>query len=83
MKRTLLPLCLAAAVALLPLSLLAQSPGDALHAPDGNSYEQIVNIFISPLTNSPFTATVSASCSATGAPLETPVPQRNQKDTRG
>ena len=46
---------------LLPVYLVAQSPEDALHAPDGNSYQQIINIFISPLTNSPFTATVSAS----------------------
>jgi hypothetical protein len=61
MKRVLLPLCLAAIFAMLPLYLAAQSPDDALHAPDGNSYQQIINIFISPLTNSPFTATVSAS----------------------
>ncbi len=61
MKWTLLPLCLAAVVVFLPLHLMAQSPDDALHAPDANSYDQIVNIFISPLTGSPFTATVSAS----------------------
>src|SRR5277367_5352716 len=61
MKRILLPLGLAAVVAVLPYCLMAQSPADALHAPDGNSYQQIVNIFISPLANSPFAATVSAS----------------------
>jgi hypothetical protein len=60
-KRVLLRIGLAAVFAVLPLSLVAQSPDDALHAPDGNSYQQIINIFISPLTNSPFTATVSAS----------------------
>jgi hypothetical protein len=59
MKRTLLPLCLA--VALLPLYLMAQNPDDALHAPDGNTHEQFVNIFIAPLLSSPFIATVSAS----------------------
>ena len=61
MKRVLVPLGLAAVLAVLPLCLMAQSPDDALHAPDGNSYQQIINIFISPLANSPFTATVSAS----------------------
>jgi len=61
MKRTLFSIFLAAAVVILALLLMAQSPDDALHAPDGNSYDQIVNIIITPLTNSPFTATVSAS----------------------
>lgn len=60
-KRTLLPRCLAAAVVFLSSLSIAQSPDDALHAPDGNSYNQIVNIFISALANSPFSATVSAS----------------------
>jgi hypothetical protein len=31
-----------------------------VHAPDGNSREQLVNIFIPPLTKAPFTATVTA-----------------------
>ncbi len=61
MKRVLLAFCVAGIFAMLPLYLAAQSPDDALHAPDGNSYQQIINIFISPLANSPFTATVSAS----------------------
>jgi len=61
MKRVFLLLGVAAVFAVLSLYLVAQSPDDALHAPDGNSYQQIINIVISPLTNSPFTATVSAS----------------------
>jgi hypothetical protein len=61
MKRTPFFLCLVAAVVLLPQYLMTQNPDEALHAPDGNTYEQFVNIFITPLTNSPFTATVSAS----------------------
>jgi hypothetical protein len=42
MKRVLLPLCVAGILAMLPLYLVAQSPDDALHAPDGNSYQQII-----------------------------------------
>ncbi len=38
----------------------AQSPEDVLHAPDGNSREMITSIFISPLANAPFQATVTA-----------------------
>jgi hypothetical protein len=38
---------------------LAQDSQDALHAPDGNSYTRIVSIFIAPIPNSAFTATVS------------------------
>jgi hypothetical protein len=36
----------------------AQSPQDALHAPDGNSFTRIVSIFIAPNPNMPFSATV-------------------------
>src|SRR5271165_1446597 len=45
-------------VALAPV-LFAQSPQDALHAPDGNSFTRIVSIFIAPIPNAPFTANVS------------------------
>ena len=38
----------------------AQSPEDVFHAPDGNSREMISSIFISPLPNAPFQATVTA-----------------------
>lgn len=59
MKRTFLLFSLATiAVALVP-RLSAQSPQDALHAPDGNSFTRIVSIFIAPIPNAPFTATVS------------------------
>jgi len=46
------------AVALIP-GIAAQSPQEPLHAPDGNAYSRIVSIFISPIPNAPFTATVS------------------------
>lgn len=45
------------AVACVP-SGLAQSPQDVLHAPDGNSFTRIVSIFIAPIPNMPFSATV-------------------------
>jgi len=45
-------------VALIP-AVFAQNPQDALHAPDGNSFTRIVSIFIAPIPNAPFTATVS------------------------
>ena len=45
-------------VALSPI-LQAQASPDALHAPDGNAYSRIVSIFIAPIPNAPFTATVS------------------------
>ena len=61
MKRVLFALCLAGVFAAVSLFVAAQSPYVTLHAPDGNSYQQIINIFISPLANSPFAATVSAS----------------------
>jgi hypothetical protein len=38
----------------------AQSPEDVYHAPDGNTREMITSIFISPVTNAPFQATVTA-----------------------
>jgi hypothetical protein len=40
--------------------LRGQSVEEALHAPDGNAQERIVSIFIPPLTNAPFQATVTA-----------------------
>ena len=59
MKRSIQLLSLATfVVAWLP-SLLAQGPQDALHAPDGNSFIRLVSIFIAPIPNAPFTATVS------------------------
>lgn len=60
MKRVFLLLCLAASLALiLPSQIAAQNPQDALHAPDGNSFSRIVSIYIPPMTNAPFSATVS------------------------
>jgi hypothetical protein len=59
MKLLLIFLCLAAILALLPSRMTAQNPADALHAPDGNAYSRIVSIYIPPLTNAPFTATVN------------------------
>jgi hypothetical protein len=59
MKRFLLLFCLAAASFVTTSSVTAQNPADALHAPDGNSYSRIVSIFIPPLANAPFTATVN------------------------
>lgn len=59
MKRTHLFLSLATfAVAFIP-GIAGQSPQDALHAPDGNSFTRIVSISIAPIPNAPFTATVS------------------------
>ena len=58
MKRTFLFLLATFVVALVPF-LSAQGPETALHAPDGNSYSRIVSIFIAPIPNAPFTATVS------------------------
>jgi hypothetical protein len=60
MTKILIFLCLAASPALvLPSRIVAQTPADALHAPDGNSYSRIVSIYIPPMTNAPFTATVN------------------------
>jgi hypothetical protein len=59
MKRSFLLLSLATFVAAFLPCLSAQSPQDALHAPDGNSFTRIVSIFISPIPNTPFTAMVS------------------------
>src|SRR5271165_3631192 len=58
MKRTSLLLLATFVVALVPF-LSAQGPETALHAPDGNSFTRIVSIFIAPIPNAPFTATVS------------------------
>lgn len=60
MKKVLILPCLAASLALaLTWRIDAQNPADALHAPDGNAYSRIVSIYIPPLTNAPFTATVN------------------------
>ena len=56
MKRTSYLLSLATFVVALTLTPAAQEP---LHAPDGNSFTRIVSIFIAPIPNAPFTATVS------------------------
>jgi hypothetical protein len=62
MCRFRLLLLVIAAACFTPASLLmqAQSTEDVLHAPDGNSREMITSIFISPLANAPFQATVTA-----------------------
>jgi hypothetical protein len=59
MKRFSLLLLLATSVVAFCLLTSAQNPQDALHAPDGNAYSRIVSIFIAPIPNAPFTATVS------------------------
>jgi hypothetical protein len=59
MKRIFLLLSLATILVALAVPVSAQSPPDALHAPDGNSFTRIVSIFIAPIPNAPFTATVS------------------------
>jgi hypothetical protein len=59
MQRTLYLLSLATLAVALVTSIVAQVPPDAMRAPDGNSYSRIVSIFIAPIPNSPFTATVS------------------------
>jgi len=59
MKRIFLSSLLATFVVALSPLLAAQSPQDALHAPDGNSFTRIVSIFIAPMPDAPFTATVS------------------------
>jgi hypothetical protein len=59
MKRIFLFFSLATIVVALAPSAIAQGPQDALHAPDGNSFTRIVSIFIAPIPNAPFTATVS------------------------
>jgi len=51
---------LSAALLLTGSLVAAQSPGDVYHAPDGNSREMITSIYISPLANAPFQATVTA-----------------------
>jgi hypothetical protein len=59
MKRNVLVPLLATFVVALLSSTSAQTQQDALHAPDGNSFTRIVSIFIAPIPNAPFTATVS------------------------
>jgi hypothetical protein len=59
MKRFIPALSLATLVAALVPNISAQEPQDALHAADGNSFTRIVSIFIAPIPNAPFTATVS------------------------
>jgi len=51
---------LSAALLLTGSLVAAQSPEDVYHAPDGNSREMITSIYISPLANAPFQATVTA-----------------------
>lgn len=57
MQRFILFFSLATLVAALVPHISAQSPPDALHAADGNSFTRIVSIFIPPISNAPFTAT--------------------------
>ena len=56
MQRTAHLLSLATLAVALVSPIAAQ---DAERAPDGNSYSRIVSIFIAPIPNAPFTATVS------------------------
>lgn len=59
MRRLILSFSLATLVAAFVPYIAAQNPQDALHAADGNSFTRIVSIFIAPIPNAPFTATVS------------------------
>jgi hypothetical protein len=52
-------LTLATTVVALTPAVSGQSAQDAVHAPDGNSFTRIVSIFIPPMPDAPFTATVS------------------------
>jgi hypothetical protein len=58
--RSLSPLLIAASLVVASLLARAQSTEDVFHAPDGNSKEMISSIFIPPLANAPFQATVTA-----------------------
>jgi hypothetical protein len=60
-KPATLGLVIAAALVCAPRIALAQEgAAEASHAPDGDSFEQIQSIIIPPVTNAPFTATVTA-----------------------
>jgi hypothetical protein len=59
MQRFILFFSLATLVAALVPYISAQGRQDALHAADGNSFTRFVSIFIPPIPNAPFTATVS------------------------
>jgi hypothetical protein len=59
MTRFIISFSLATLVAALVPYVSAQNPQDALHAADGNSFTRIISIFIAPISNAPFTATVS------------------------
>lgn len=58
--RRLYLLLVAACFVLVSFLTWAQSPEEVFHTPDGNSREMISSIFIPPLPNAPFQATVTA-----------------------
>jgi hypothetical protein len=60
MRRVTLCLLFVGLVILSIPHLFAQAPDQATHAPGGGTQTTIVNIFVPPLPNSPFTAMVSA-----------------------
>jgi len=59
MRRSLLLTVLSGGLALLNSSLLAQTPEEAVHAPDGNTREMIMSIYISPLAGAPLQANLN------------------------
>lgn len=61
MRRASLLLLFAGVAAFSIPSLIAQAPQDGVHAPSGGTRTMIQSIFVPPLTNAPFTATVSSS----------------------
>ena len=86
MKRTFLLLCLATSAVAFAPRVSAQSPQDALHAPDGNSFTRIVSIYIPPMTNAPFTATVTLDWvrqTGDGATVALKNHRRVARDSRG
>ena len=86
MQRFILFFSLATLVAALVPNISAQSPQDALHAADGNSFTRIVSIFIPPIPNAPFTATVSTEWTrqtSDGATIMVKNQRRVARDSQG
>jgi hypothetical protein len=85
MKRSVLLSLATLAVACAP-HLSAQSPQDVLRAPDGNSFTRIVSIFIAPIPNAPFLATVTLDWvrqTSDGAAVALKNHRRVARDSRG
>jgi len=56
---------LLATFALLTFQLNAQESEEVLHAPDGNVQDRLINIFVPPVKDAPFTSTVNAEWTRT------------------